>query len=131
MWECVADDEVIFLAGCRFRLGSGLIKGWVAGVLADGALQLTYVAAPSGICANSLSFWQIRTIGHTYTGNCICLPQYLVNPVCPVTGHSRPVNSVAFSPDGKHVVSGSADNLVKICNAETGVEVSIFVAVLV
>jgi WD40 repeat protein len=34
------------------------------------------------------------------------------------------MHSVAFAPDGKRVVSGSGDSLVKIWNAETGVEVS-------
>ena len=38
-------------------------------------------------------------------------------------GHSRDVNSVTFSPDGKGVVSGSSDELVKIWNAKTGAEV--------
>jgi WD40 repeat protein len=38
-------------------------------------------------------------------------------------GHSSFVSSVAISPDGKHVVSGSWDKLVKIWNAKTGAEV--------
>jgi len=38
-------------------------------------------------------------------------------------GHSGIVRSVDFSPNGKRVVSGSADKLVKIWNAETGAEV--------
>ena len=29
-------------------------------------------------------------------------------------GHSEPVSSVSFSPDGKRIVSGSGDNTVKI-----------------
>ena len=33
------------------------------------------------------------------------------------------VFSLAFSPDGKRVVSGSADNLVKIFDTVTGAEV--------
>ena len=37
------------------------------------------------------------------------------------------VVSLSFSPDGKRVVTGSIDNLVKIFIAETGVEVSSFV----
>ena len=39
-------------------------------------------------------------------------------------GHSDCVRSVSFSADGKRVVSGSSDKLVKIWNSETGAEVS-------
>ena len=47
----------------------------------------------------------------------------VVNPECTLTGHSGPVYSVAFSPDGTRVVSGSWDNLVKIWSSKTGAEV--------
>ena len=40
-------------------------------------------------------------------------------------GHSRMVNSVAISSDGKRAASGSHDKLVKIWNVETAAEVSI------
>jgi len=46
-----------------------------------------------------------------------------------VAGHSGTVNSIAISPDGKRVVSGSDDKRVKMWNAETGAEVSSFVGV--
>ena len=46
-----------------------------------------------------------------------------------LTGHSDNVWSVAFSPSGNRIVSGSDDNLVKIWDTETGVEVSSFVGV--
>ena len=46
-----------------------------------------------------------------------------------LTGHSRGVFSVAFSPDGTRVVSGSADKLVKIWDTATGAQVSSFVGV--
>ena len=39
-------------------------------------------------------------------------------------GHSGDVLTVAFSPDGSSIVSGAADNLVKIWDAATGAEVS-------
>lgn len=35
-------------------------------------------------------------------------------------GHSNSVWSVVFSPDGKHIASGSGDNTIQIWNAETG-----------
>jgi len=37
--------------------------------------------------------------------------------------HLGTVSSLAFSPDGKRVVSGSDNNLVKIFDTETGAEV--------
>ena len=40
-----------------------------------------------------------------------------------MAGHSSHVHAVAFSADGKRIVSGSGDHLVKIWNAETGAEV--------
>ena len=49
--------------------------------------------------------------------------------MCTLTGHEGEINSVAFSVDGKRVVSGSCDHLVKIWNSETGAEVSSFVGV--
>ena len=42
---------------------------------------------------------------------------------CTLTGHSHVVLSVAYSPDGKHIVSGSWDRTVKVWNAATGKEV--------
>ena len=44
--------------------------------------------------------------------------------VCTLTGHTKSVIMVAFSPDGTRIVSGSHDNLVKIWKIESGEEVS-------
>ena len=44
-----------------------------------------------------------------------------------LTGHLAHVYSVSFSRDGKRVVSGSDDRLVKIWDTETGAEVRSFV----
>ena len=45
---------------------------------------------------------------------------------CPASGHTATVYTVAFSPDGKSIVSGSEDALVKIWDVATGAEVSSF-----
>jgi len=50
--------------------------------------------------------------------------------VLTLAGHFELVLSVAFSADGKRIVSGSEDGLVKIWDAATGAQVSSFVAVL-
>ena len=47
--------------------------------------------------------------------------------LCTLTGHSSYVLSVAYSPDGKHIVSGSRDNTVKIWDAQSGEEVRVVV----
>jgi WD40 repeat protein len=46
--------------------------------------------------------------------------------VFPQLGHSVWVNSAAFSPDGKFVLSGSGDGILKLWDAETGREIRTF-----
>ena len=43
--------------------------------------------------------------------------------VLTLTGHSDAVYSVAFSREGKYIVSGSKDKLIKIWDTATGAEV--------
>jgi WD40 repeat protein len=75
---------------------------------------------------------QIRTIGHNGEGDCICTLYgdgcvVETDDECPVTGHLDSVYSVAYSPDGKHIVSGSRDDTVTVWDSQTGEEVSVLV----
>ena len=70
---------------------------------------------------------------HDCRNGCICSKEnegewnekIILNPQCPLTGHSGSVFSVAYSPDGKHIVSGSNDLTVKVWDSQTGKEVSV------
>jgi len=46
--------------------------------------------------------------------------------VCTLTGHADEVTCIAFSRDGKRIVSASSDGLVKIWDVGTGAEVRFF-----
>ena len=58
---------------------------------------------------------------HTLT---LSLSLFVSRQIGTLRGHKSTVNSAVWSPDGKRIVSASADNLVKIWNAETMAEVS-------
>ena len=52
---------------------------------------------------------------------CHALAQVTSNvEIVPQLGHSDYVNSVAFSPDGTQVLTGSDDNTAKLWDSETG-----------
>ena len=55
-------------------------------------------------------------------------PQVRFSGLCTLTGHSGYVRSVAYSPDGKHLVSGSYDNTVKVWDAQTRKEVNVLLS---
>jgi len=61
-----------------------------------------------------------------FVSHTIVLAEGLVLETVVQTGHSSVILSVAFSPDGKYVVTGSADNTTKLWDVETGNEIRTF-----
>lgn len=68
--------------------------------LVDGELTLCYVVPLSASFDSTVRLWDVER------GVCIHT----------LTKHQEPVYSVAFSPDGKHLASGSFDKCVHIWN---------------
>ena len=98
---------------CRRRVGSGTVWSWLqaASQELDGPLS-KQAADTAKMLGQHVVFWPDK-------------PQVRFSGLCTLTGHSGYVMSVAYSPDGKHLVSGSYDNTVKVWDAQTGKEVSV------
>ena len=80
----------------------------------------SFLSRGAALTAQSVGLALVRWVGK---------PQGKYPELYTLPGHSGDVLSAAISRDGKCIVSGSNDNLVKIWNAETGAEVSRFVGV--
>ena len=98
---------------CCSRVGSGTVWSWlqVACQEPDGPLS-KQAADTAKMLGQHLVCWPDK-------------PQVRFSGLCTLTGHSDSVHSVAYSPDGKHIVSGSYDKTVKIWDSATGKEVSV------
>lgn len=53
-------------------------------------------------------------------------PSKSTKPLARMTGHQKLVNHVAFSPDGRHIVSASFDNSIKLWDGRNGKFISTF-----
>ena len=101
---------------CRSLVGSGTVWSWLQAASQEpdaGPLSLR-AAATARSLRQPLVSWPGK-------------PQVRHPGQCTLTGHSGDVTSVAYSPDGKHIVSGSRDDTVKIWDAQSGEEVRVVV----
>ena len=67
----------------------------------------------------------LRVQGHDGKGTCVCETHQLlrwatVTDQCPVVGHARRVDAIAFAPGGERVATGSQDEAVMVWNTATG-----------
>jgi WD40 repeat protein len=116
------DDRAWWLDACslvqRYRsfVGSGTVWSWLQAASQEpdaGPLSLSRRASSTARAFRKGVVCLVRT---RYFGQ-----------ECKLTGHSDWVLSVAYSPDGKHIVTGSRDNTVKVWDSQTGKEVRVLV----
>jgi WD40 repeat protein len=100
---------------CSFCVGSVTVWSWLqaASQEPDGPLS-RQADATAKMLGQHLVCWPDK-------------PRARFPGLCTLTGHSGLVTSVAYSPDGKHIVSGSCDKTVKIWDSTTGKEVIVLV----
>jgi WD40 repeat protein len=73
---------------------------------------------------NSKIFITLPLLGLVVLGNIAVFADIVTKPIHTFQGHTDYVESVAFTPDGKTILSGSLDNTLKLWNLETGQEIN-------
>src|SRR6266511_1533375 len=77
------------------------------------------MSARSKLSRATLHFWLLAVFTFVACGSVPAQDKLKVD-VVPQVGHSLTVTSVAFSPDGRNVVSGNYDNTAKLWDLATG-----------
>lgn len=94
LWDTVTGRS----KGTLERVGRGSVQSFV--YAPDGKT----IATAGGWTGNVVQLWDAQTGTHKTT----------------LTGHTKQVNSVAYSPDGNMIASGGADGTVRVWNVATG-----------
>ena len=104
-------------------------KGWFAGLAQD--MKLRVVAQLASQERKGSAVWEsFERCDASWKDRVLSWPNKPAGAdpmLCTLRGHSGWVLSVAYSPDGKHIASGSEDNTVKIWDAQSGEEVRVVV----
>jgi WD40 repeat protein len=93
----------------------GTVKVWDATASQEARALPAEILSPdgkqlAGTVGNEVKVWDVQTGRETLT----------------LKGHTSWVQSVAFSPDGRHLVSAAADRTLKLWDAQTGQELRTF-----
>ncbi len=115
--ECVAVLETVLPGGARFVSGSeGFVKLWTI----DGALERNFEVGGSVLCVVAMPDGMHCVVGigreRSHQVRLYHVDGTLVHAF---RGHTYWVESLAVTPDGLHVISGSADRLVKVWSVAT------------
>ncbi len=87
------------------------------------AQSLNFAASSNQMVSSLLNIQSMKLFNNGDAASFLINSNFSAHPISRIT-HDNAVNSVAFSPDGKYVVSGSYDNTARVSEVSTGKEIA-------